>query len=274
MEVPGELKSDLQRILLGPLSLASDLYGALIPGGVFLILVSVKRQWITAILSYPLLGYKTKVAIALLASYIAGKVIVSVISFAQRLAGWVMKRFAKKGPAKPQPEIQNQLQYVFTVLSKALANSRGLRTFFVGLLGGSLLSNQFQIFDHYTAQEAGASFHLSTGLALVVCSLIPGDGHFRVVEAAAGVILLFQGIIETSETDMILASSYGLSLNSYLTSLKPEQLSAGLKVALQIIINLSKTPAGATPAASDAPSQPPTPAVETPVDTPADGLRK
>jgi hypothetical protein len=44
-EIPGDLKPDLQRTLLGPLSLATELFGALIPGSVFLILTCIKLRW-------------------------------------------------------------------------------------------------------------------------------------------------------------------------------------------------------------------------------------
>src|ERR1700722_15136085 len=111
MELPAELKPDLHRTLLGPLSLATELFGALLPGCTFLILLSVKRGWMGPILLYPLLGYKTKMVIGLLASYIAGKVGLGVIGLVKEMAGWARRKFQKK-PADTKPADQNQLQQI------------------------------------------------------------------------------------------------------------------------------------------------------------------
>jgi hypothetical protein len=243
MEVPGELKPDLQRTLLGPLSLATELYGALIPGSVFLILVCVKLRWITPILTYTLIGYVTKVVVALLASYIVGKVSLSAISLvsdsATSLAG-------KLKPTKEEPPAANPtvLQSLLNVVSKLVKSGPWFTSFLGGLLGASILSNKSDLFHHYTAGLAETSFHLNTGLLLITASLIPGDGHFRWLEIGAGAILLANGIRKTFESRLITAGSFGMVLNDYLTSHSPEKVVGTLLVLLKIFGTLAKTPAG------------------------------
>jgi hypothetical protein len=253
MEVPAELKPDLHRTLLGPLSLATDLFGAFLPGCVLVLLVCIKKRWVAPILSYPAVGYKTKVVIALLTAYVMGKVALSVIGLVQELFKWVTRKIGGSRSSKPtqaQQKSTNQLQFVLSVLAKLLADSSWARSFFAALLGGSIFSTKFQILDHYTAHEAGAAFHLSMGSVLITCSLIPGDGSFRILELAAGLVLLISGIKASYETESLIAGSFGLSLNSYLAGLTPEQQANVFKVGMAIIAKLSQTPANATSTAA------------------------
>jgi hypothetical protein len=273
MEIPAELKSDLQRTLLGPLSLAVDLYGALIPGCVFTILICIKLHLTGAALSYPLLGYKTKIALLLFVSYIVGKISLSVIGLVQWLFELVPEMLKSEKPQQPKQENTNQLAFLISTLIKLVGDYPRVRTFFAGVIGGSILSNKFQVLDHYTANEAGAAFHLNTGLLLITCSLIPGDGRFRLIEIVAGLILLLYGVKARKEGGVIVSSSYGIALNNYLTSLTPEQLSSALKLGIQVVAKLAQTRLDGTPmnpgsaVAQDAPA---TPNPQTPTSTSSD----
>jgi hypothetical protein len=257
MEIPGELKSDLQRTLLGPLSLATELFGALIPGSVFLILTCVKLRWVTPILTYALVGYVTKVVLTLLASYVIGKVSLSAISLVTDSVTWLA---GKLKPSKVEPPAANPtaLQSLLGVVSKLWKSGPWFTTFLGGLVGASILSNKSDLFHHYTASQAEESFHLNTGLLLILASLIPGDGHFRWLEVVAGAILLAGGIRQTFQDRLLMAGSYGMVLNDYLKSHSPEKVVGTLAALVKFLAALSKTPAG---------SEVPTPSEEAATET-------
>jgi hypothetical protein len=253
VEIPGELKPDLQRTLLGPLSLATELFGALIPGSVFLILTCVKLRWVTPILTYTLVGYVTKVVLALLASYIIGKVSLSAINLVSDSVTWLVRKLK---PSKEEPPAANPtyLQFLLRTFSN-LKRTPWFTNFLGGLMGASILSNKSDTFHHYTASKSEAAFHLNTGLLLITASLVPGDGHFRVLEVGAGAILLAGGVRQTSENSRLMAGFLGMALNDYLKSHSPEKVLGTLVTLLKVGATLAKTPAGSEVPAAPFPAE-------------------
>ena len=257
MELPAEIKPDLHRTLLGPLSLATEMFGALLPGCVFVMLILTKRGWVSVSLSYPLLGYKTKVALALFVSYIVGKLMLSVIALIVRFVKWTKENINRKGRKQhPEQKPQNILQLLANLASQSLETSNELRFFIGGLVAAPIVSKDSDLFQHYAAAEASSLFHLNTGLAFIVAAVIPGDGALRLLEAAAGVILLVRGIMLEIESTFLVAAMLGASLNKYLSGLEPGQLSAGLKSGWSILNVLLKTQ---TPVVQQAVTPSPTP---------------
>lgn len=249
-------------MLLGPLSLATELFGALIPGFVFLILTCVKLRWVTPILTYTLAGYVTKVVLALFASYVIGKVSLSAISLVSDLVTWLAGKLKPNKKEEPPAANPTALQSLFSVVSKLMRSGPWFTTFLGGLVGASILSNKSDLFHHYTASQAEESFHLNTGMLLIMASLIPGDGHFRVLEVVAGAILLADGIRQKSQDRLLMAGSYGMVLNDYLKSHSPEKVVGTLAALVKFLAALAKAPAG-----SEVPT---TPATEAATGTPAE----
>jgi hypothetical protein len=163
------------------------------------------------------------VVLALLASYVIGKVSLSAISLVTESITWLA---GKLNPTKEEPAPANPtaLQSLFRAISKLVKSGPWFTTFLGGLVGSSILSNKSELFHHYTASEAEASFHLNTGLLLILASLIPGDGHFRGLEVGSGAILLAGGIRLTFQNRLLMAGSYGMVLNDYLKSHSPEKV--------------------------------------------------
>ena len=247
MEIP-ELKADLHRTLLGPLSLANEIFGALLPGCVFTILLSVKRGWVNRLLSYPLLGYKTKIVIALFASYIAGKVVLSVVTLIPDIRKLLQRRAKRKKAKTAKPaQATNLLQSIGNLASSVIDQSPDyFEAFLGGLVAGPALNGKFQALEHFSAYEAGTVFHLSTGLVFLLSAAIPGDGSWRVLEGLLGAILLARGIRSWYARSEFLAGFMGAMLNEYLTSLQPGQLSAKIKSIWDVLTVLSNTPASPT----------------------------
>src|SRR5947207_624533 len=104
MEIP-DLKSDIHRTLLGPLSFATELFGAFLPGCALTLLVSNKRGWVSSALSYPLLGYKTKLVLAAFASYIVGKAILGSITLVQDLITFSQQQAKREKAGKAGTQV-------------------------------------------------------------------------------------------------------------------------------------------------------------------------
>jgi hypothetical protein len=201
---------------------------------------------VTPILTYTLVGYVTKVVLALLASYVIGKVSLSAISLVRNsVTSLARKLKPSKEEEPPAAANPTALQSLLRAVSKWVSTSRPwFTTFLGGLVGASILSNKSELFHHYTASQAETSFHLNTGLLLITDSLIPGDGHFRWLEVGAGAILLAGGVRLTFQNRLLMAGSYGMVLNDYLKSHSPEKVVGTLAALLKIVATLAKTPAG------------------------------
>jgi hypothetical protein len=255
MEIPGDLKPDLQRTLLGPLSLATELFGVLIPGSVFLILTCVKCHWAAPILTYSLVGYPTKVVLAVLASYIIGKVSLSAIVLISDSIEWFGRKLKPRKKEDPLPANHTALQSLVRLGFNWMESAPSwFKNLLVGMAGASVLSNKSDLFHHYTASKAESSFHLNTGLVLILASFIRGDGNFRGLEAFAGAILLAAGIKQTFENRLLMAGSFGMVINEYLMGQSPEKVIGILAGILKFLVRLAKIPAGSevVPPASSA----------------------
>ena len=197
-----------------------------------------------------MLGYKTKIVVMLFASYVVGKAVFSLITLAVELGGWLHRRFKSKATQKVQStETLTSLGVVIRALSNLLAQGPdSLRSFVGGFLaGGPALEGKFQALEYYSALEAGASFHLSTGLAFLLLSIIPGDGAFRWLEALFGTILFLRGVKSWRDRESLVAGYMGIFLREYLAAIPAEKLSSRLKYVWSIIVALAKTPARAGP---------------------------
>ena len=84
MDIPSELKPDLHKALLGSLSMADEIYGALLPGCILVLLLVLKENSVASRASaYPYWGYKTKMVCGLLATYFIGKVSMASVTLSE-----------------------------------------------------------------------------------------------------------------------------------------------------------------------------------------------
>jgi hypothetical protein len=192
VDIPTEVKPDLHRTLLGPLGLANDIFGALLPGCIFTILLLLKGRLATTLLSYSFLGYKTKVVCGLLASYVFGKVSLSVVTLIEELArATINKRAIAKAKKENKGKESTALQLLARLFTEAPDQ---IRSFVIGIAGGPFMLGKSRAYEYYAAYNADSLFHLSSGLIFIVAAAIPGDGGFRWLEGAIGIILLARGL--------------------------------------------------------------------------------
>ena|ERR1700690_96155 len=162
----------VSKLLLAPMYLVYDILTGLLPGILFGVLIAAKGLHApTAALSSVLLGYKTKIILGLLLSYIVGRLFRTPFEL---LLFWLLERELKKFSGFP--------------LKAEAADF--IQKFLMGALALPRLFSKVQPLDLFVLLLANTVFSLTTGAVLLVAAAIPGDGHLRVAEATAGILLL------------------------------------------------------------------------------------
>jgi hypothetical protein len=101
--------SQLHQLLLTPLHLLLDIQGVMIPGISFLLLLAFKgNSTIQAIWWHSPFGYKTKVALFLLLSYVVGKLIFLPFSIFLSLMA-LIRKVAKQPSPQAEPVVWSHL---------------------------------------------------------------------------------------------------------------------------------------------------------------------
>lgn len=245
MDLPTDLKPDLHRTLLGPLGLANDVFGALLPGCIFTILLLLKGRLTATVLSYSFLGYKTKMVCGLLASYVFGKVSLSAVSLVEELARTTIN---KRAIAKAREESKGKGATTLQLLAGLFANaSDQIRSSVIGIAGGPFMLGKSRAYEYYAAYNADTLFHLSSGFLLVIASAIPGDGRFRWLEAVTGLVLLARGLRSVWTRVNFMAALMGMMAGDALSGVQPDQLAKGLTTALGIFTRLGQPLPSAAP---------------------------
>jgi|SRR5579859_2194743 len=228
MELPDGLKPDLHKLLLGPVSLFSELLGAFVPGIAFVGLMLMKRRWsVTVLLAYPALGYRTKIAIGLFTAYLIGKV-----SFI--LTPFFVELFSKK-PEKLEDGPGAIFQKFMSEIDPAM------NSFINGLFAGPLIFSKQMQSELLGVYGADLSFKFSLGSLLCLASAVPGNGQFRFVELAVGLLLLTLGAVGARKSLTVLGGVLGMSVGELLSKLTLEDLPKYLPIASAVITHLSPT---------------------------------
>ena len=215
-------KEGVERLLLAPVFLIYEIVAVLLPGVLFIILLLAKgNHSVVAALQTPLLGYKTKLCVALVLGYLAGKVF-SIPT--DGLRAEFTERFTK--------EVQQ-------------AGSRRLpdlaKKFVIGVFVLPKLFAVEHVLDYIVLSLMNVSFSATTGTVLLVSSLIPGDYVFRWIEFAIGALLLIRGYNGFRTTLELAVSMLGVSLSESIRKLFPGGLADGLEAALKLAASQSTT---------------------------------
>src|SRR5260370_14313826 len=150
----------LSKLLLAPMYLVYDILTALLPGILFNVLLIAKRLHApTEALSSPLLGYKIKISLGLLLSYMIGRFFRTPVELS---LFWVFEREMKK--------ISNA--------SGGLADTKFVQNFFIGALAVPKLFNKVQPLDMMVFLFANTVFTVTTGVMLLVAAATPSDRIF------------------------------------------------------------------------------------------------
>jgi hypothetical protein len=230
--VKNQAKEGFERLLLAPVFLVYEIVAVLFPGVLFiLILIAKGNHSVISAFQNPLLGYKTKLAASLIVGYLIGKIF-----------------------CIPETSLrQYQSQKYFKMLQTA--DSKHLKEAAKKFIGGAfLLPGIFgseHVLDYMVLSLMNVAFEVTTGVMLIVSSLIPGD-PFRWFEAVIGAVLIIRGYRGYEGYFGIVVSMLGVSLSSGVQKLFSGDAMSGFVMAMKIISGQVPTPAQ-TPSAAPAP---------------------
>ncbi len=212
LEEQGDLVS---RFLLGPIFLLHDFLAALVPGGFFLLMLAFKGNATVRHLWFSLpFGYKTNVALALVISYIVGKLLMTLTS-----PFLLVKQESKKtgGFIDDLPvEIRKML---------------------TGAMSDGVFATVPGLAEKLAVQHADVAFHAGMSISLIVAAAIPGDGRFRWLELACGAAFFFAGTIRWKFYIDSIPSSMGIGFAHVISRMSKDQF----QIAKAVFDSLKKS---------------------------------
>lgn len=162
----------VNKFLFAPMYLVYDIFTALVPGVLFSVLLFIKQIYGPfALLNSAALGYKTKICLGLLLSYIVGR-------FFRIPVELLLARYLKREMGKVSKSAEPPIDFV--------------KNFFVGALAFPQLFKKVQPLDLMVLVITNMVFTCTTGSALIVAALIPGDGILRLIEAGIGFVMVLE----------------------------------------------------------------------------------
>lgn len=195
-------RNQFHRLLLSPLFLLHDILGALIPGGLFLIMLGFKENVTIRNIWFGLpFGYKTNIGIALVFSYLIGK----VFQIPWHLVGMTPKK------REEAPENIKQLP-------------EGLRKMLFAAMTDGVFAATPEIADKMAVQRAEGALYLGLSFSLVIASAFPGDGRFRILELLLGFGSLAASIAIFKAYTRSIAGNIGVGIANILARMSKEQL--------------------------------------------------
>lgn len=208
----------LSELLLAPIYLISEIYGALIPGAVFVLLLFIKHEPLaTSIFHVGFIGYKTKIFTCLFVSYVAGKVL--------GLPYRRVRRMVDPPNSRKAPE-----------------SKRLLTGFLSGIMLSPSLNVKTRSLDIMILAVSEAQFYFGVGAAFAAGSLIGGDGRLRLIEAGIGLIMLYASTLKTKD---VVRGSYlllGMWTGEMLSKLSWDGISKLLKAVIKTQENMGEKP--------------------------------
>ena len=163
----------VSRLLFSPLFLIYEIVAVLMPGTLFGVLLLAKRNSVVmAAAGSTILGYRTKLCLAVFLCYLVGRAFKLPIEIAYQ---FLSTRVTELG-ASAAPDMLKRMLIGSAVLP--------------GLFGKALPA------DYIGLAYTNLSFCFNTGLVLSVSSAIPGDHYLRLVELIVGLLMLLSGALQ------------------------------------------------------------------------------
>jgi hypothetical protein len=232
--VVGRAKEGFDRLLLAPVFLIYEIVAVILPGVLLITLLLLKgNHTVVAALQSPLLGYKTKLFVALIFSYLAGKVFVIPSEMIIRVA---IFHFSKK---LDKPELKADVA----------------KKFFTGAFILPAMFGTEHALDYFVLGLMTASFYFSTGAVLLVSSLFPGDHALRLVEGAGGVLFCIRGYKGFYDCIGLGVTMFGVALSGTIQKLASANVAVAWQIGLKLMFpNTPQTPPTQTPPTQASPS--------------------
>lgn len=241
----------VNQLLLSPLFLFDQILSIVAPGALFLFLLALKQNTTLRNIWYGApLGYKTKIAAFVFLSYVVGNLV--------RLPINILLSFFKLRKKDDTSTLPNSWKNQPVVIRKILTGI---------FLDGALLATPGLI-DRLSLAKAEGGFYLGTGAALLLASLVPGDG-FRGYEALIGLAMLWVARFKAHSYSDLTLGTVGVGLANIFARMNPQQIQMAAAVLkslkLEGLPEEMPTPETAAPKAesqpeSGLPAQSPNPA--------------
>ena len=224
-----EQSSQLHQLLLSPLHLWGDIQTTMIPGVSFLLLMAFKGNLtVQTIWWHSPFGYRTKIAIFLLLSYVAGKLLPLPLSVLRWLITWILKLRNYNPPQDQTNPLSHLPQEQRDIVTGALSLGPILAT--PGLT------------DKLAIIQFESAFYLAIGITLIEASLFPSDGYWRLVEVLAGIIIFAAGFTKTKEYEKSYMRHLGVGMANMASQMTHQQS----LVLLEMFKKLGIVPSGPT----------------------------
>ena len=247
--IPGKVSDGLDRLLFGPVYLVAEVISSVLPGLLFyLLLLLNKNQLALSLFHLDFIGYRTKLLLVVFVAYMIGKAfgiphaIVAPMIWERLLPLEINK--------KKKKEEKEVLQYL-------AAGAIALPTFF----GPS------RVLDHLVLAQAMLVFHFSSGMALLVAGLLPGDSQFRAIELIIGICFLAASVMGQKPFVGVVAAAAAHSMVEFAFRIPLANWPILIKV-VEAILTSRKTPISTTGGASSPQATEETPPVSTPIKPP------
>jgi hypothetical protein len=247
--IPGKVSDGLDRLLFGPVYLVAEVISSVLPGLLFyLILLLNRNQLALSLFHVDFIGYRTKLLLVVFIAYMIGKAFGIPHAI---VAPMIWERLLPLEINKKKKKDENEiLQYL-------AAGAIALPTFF----GPS------RILDHLVLGQAMLVFNFSSGMALIVGGLLPGDSTYRAIELIVGTCFLAASIVGQKPFVGAVAAAAAHSMVEFAFRIPLANWPILIKV-VEAVLTSRKTPISTTGDASSVQATKETLQQDTPVSTP------
>jgi hypothetical protein len=242
-EIGKKALSGVDRLLLAPGFFVFEILAVLIPGTVFSVLLVLKGEYHAQLtLNSVVFGYKTKIALGLMFSYVVGKVLETPGLILERLSSYL---FVKKSKDASQPQFQHELG----------------KKFMAGIFFLPGLFSKSHALEYVVLERTKQFFSMDCGTALMLAAASPGDGNLRIVELVVGAFFILRGYMGVKEVPGVMVTMMGLSMTTEFEKLTPKGLLSVLPGLAHMMQDTPPpaTPAAATPTPTSSAAAPPVP---------------
>jgi hypothetical protein len=251
--IKGGAKEGVERLLLAPVYLIYEIVAVLFPGVLFIILLLAKgNHSVISAFQNPILGYKTKICIAVVIAYLAGKVFSGP---ADGLRVHFTAKFSQEAQ-KPNSKTTQDLA----------------KKFLIGVYFLPGLYASEHALDYLVMTMMNVSFSVTTGIVLLISACIPGDHYLRWVELGVGPLLLIRGYRGYKVSLEFAVYMLGVTLSSEVQKLVPGV--APLQTAAALLNRLAAIQSTTQETPPIAPSGPATVETQASLPAPTEGPKK
>jgi hypothetical protein len=229
-------KEGFERLLFAPTFLIAEVFSILLPGVLFILLLLAKSNHaVVAAFQTNLLGYKTRIIVALISAYLLGTVFAIPSQLIFKLQLWI---WGKRYRDTQSPHFRD-----------------GLNKFLLGAFVLPRLIGTEHTLEYMVLAAMLPAFHVTTGVALICASFFPGDG-FRWLEAAFGSVFFLRGYATWDKTVGHGVVLFGVSFSETIPKIFPGVEFSKLYPAILNFLSGQKIAISTQPIAQAASSSP------------------